>query len=64
VKRINNEKLKLLREKENLTQQEISNILDISVRTYQCYEQGTRTPSLHKAKEIADIFLCSVDDFF
>lgn len=64
MERINNKKLKFLRESENLTQQEVSSLLGISVRTYQCYEQGTRKPPLDKAKKISDLFLCSVDDIF
>lgn len=61
-----------LREKRmgaGLTQQKISDLLGVALRTYQCYEGGTRSPSYELLVKIADIlnvstdYLLSRDDF-
>ena len=39
-----NRRLREVRMKRGFTQQRLSEILDIALRSYQCYETGTRTP--------------------
>ena len=39
-----NKRLREMRMKRNFTQQKLADILNIALRTYQCYETGTRTP--------------------
>ena len=56
-----NKRLRLMRMKKNLTQQKFSDLLGIALRSYQCYEQGTRTPSFDMLIQIADILDVSVD---
>lgn len=56
--------LKELRHKEKMTQKEVSEILGITVRAYQNYESGRRTPSLKMALKLSNMFKCSVDDIF
>lgn len=58
------ENLKQLRMQENMTQREVAEVLGVSVRTYQNYEQGMRTPPLPMAKKIADLFMCKIDEIF
>ena len=40
-----NKRLRQMRMKRNYTQQRLADILDIALRSYQCYETGTRTPN-------------------
>ncbi len=44
-----------------LTQQKIAEIVGVALRTYQCYEQGTREPSLSMLVELADALDVSAD---
>lgn len=56
------EKLKKLREEKGYTQKEISEILNIPLKTYKNYEQGIRTIKIPVLKQVSTIFKCSVDD--
>ena len=40
-----NKRLRQMRMKRNYTQQRLADILDIALRSYQCYETGTHTPN-------------------
>lgn len=53
--------LKAIRTTRNLTQQQMAERLNISVRTYQNYEQGKREPSLTLLCKIADILDTTTD---
>lgn len=55
------ENIKDLRKKEGLTQKEISNKLNISLRTYTNYENGSVEPNLKILTNLADYFNVSVD---
>lgn len=55
-----------LRKGKNITQKELAKALKVSVSTIAMYEIGERTPSLKKAKKIADFFGVPIEsiDFF
>ena len=38
----------------HLTQQKLSDIVGLALRSYQCYEQGTREPPLDMLVKLAD----------
>lgn len=54
-------KLRETRMKRKLTQQKIADSADITLRTYQKYEQGTREPSLDMLVKLADILNVPTD---
>ena len=44
------------------TQKDMARIIDVSVRTWQTYETGTRTPTLENLIKIADFLNVSLDE--
>ena len=56
------EKLKLLRTNNNLTQQQMSELLNITRQAYAKYEQGKREPNFDTLKKIVKILNCSYND--
>ena len=56
--------LKLLRLSTGFSQQELSQKLKISLRSYQRLETGEATPSLDQLLAMTDIFQIKLDDFF
>lgn len=56
-----NKRLRTVRMQRNITQQSIADTVGIALRTYQCYEQGTREPSLSTLVKIADALTISTD---
>lgn len=64
-----NKRLREMRMKRGFTQQRLADMLDIALRSYQCYETGTRTPNYDLLILIADTldvsldFLLGRDDF-
>lgn len=54
-------RLREMRMKHNLTQQNMADMLNIALRSYQCYETGTRNPSFDLLIKIADILDTSID---
>ncbi len=55
------ERLKTLREEKGFTQQQLADVLHISIATVSHYEKGSREPSIGTLVQIADIFNVSVD---
>ena len=55
------ERLKAIRKESPYTQQNIADILGISLNAYQKYEQAERSPSLETLVKLADIFNVSTD---
>lgn len=53
--------LKTLRLNSLLMQKEIAQILNVSVRTFQGWENGRTEPSIAKLIQIADLFNVSID---
>lgn len=56
-----NKRLRQMRMKRGFTQQRLADTLDIALRSYQCYETGTRTPSYSLLILIADTLDVSLD---
>lgn len=53
--------LKNLRKEKKLTQKDVAEHLDISIRAYQHYEHETREPPLTTAITLANLFDVSLD---
>ncbi len=56
-----NKRLREMRMKRGFTQQRLADILNIALRSYQCYETGTRTPCYDLLILIADTLDVSID---
>ena len=56
-----NKRLRSLRMKNKYTQQNMADMLEIALNTYQKYEQADRTPSFDCLVKIADIFNVPTD---
>ena len=56
-----NKRLREMRMKRGFTQQRLADTLDIALRSYQCYETGTRTPNYGLLVLIADTLDVSLD---
>ena len=54
-------RLSEMRMKRKFTQQKLADILGIALRSYQCYETGTRTPNYSLLVLIADTLDVSLD---
>ncbi|WP_250228226.1 helix-turn-helix domain-containing protein [Anaeropeptidivorans aminofermentans] len=63
-KHIFSRRLKELRIAKNLTQEQVSALIDVSRPTYSNYETGLRKPSIQIINKIADVFEISVDWLF
>ena len=61
---MNSSTLKAYRVKNNLTQSDIAEKLNISVVSYCAKEKNNRAFTLEEAKKIADIFNSSIDNVF
>lgn len=55
------QRLKLIRQLNNLTQKNLADFLQISERAYQNYEYGNREPNFESAIKLADYFKVSLD---
>ena len=58
---MNLERIKNLREDNDLTQKQVAEKLNISQRAYSHYEGGSRNIPLNILIQLADIYNCSVD---
>lgn len=45
----------------DITQQSLADAIGVALRSYQCYEQGTRQPSLSLVAAICDVLDVSAD---
>lgn len=59
-----NKRLRQMRMKRKFTQQRLADTLGIALRSYQCYETGTRTPNYELLVLIADTLEVSLDYLF
>ncbi len=57
-------KLKELREKANMTQRDVAEMLNISQQGYCGWETGKRFPSGKKILQLCQIFKCTPNDLF
>ena len=55
------DRLRSARIARKITQQHISDMTNVALRTYQCYEQGTRYPSYDLLRQYADILNVPTD---
>ncbi len=55
-------RIKELRNKKDLTQEELGKLINVTKVSICCYENGTRVPSLETIVALADIFEVSLDD--
>lgn len=56
-----NKRLREMRLKRGFTQQQLADTLNIALRSYQCYETGTRNPCYNLLILIADTLDVSLD---
>ncbi len=56
------ERLKELRKKHNLTQQQLAAMLNMKPQNYQKYEYGITVPTIGRIMQLADIFGVTMDD--
>ena len=56
------EKLKLYREKYNMTQKEVAEILGVEPGTISKYELGMIEPNIESIKKLAEIFNLTIDE--
>lgn len=56
-----NEKLRELRREKQMTLKQVSMELNIPLRTYANYEQGTREPSIDMLRRLCDFYDVSAD---
>ena len=56
-----NKRLREMQMKRNLTQQRLADTIGVALRSYQCYETGTRTPNYDLLVLIADTLDVSLD---
>ena len=59
-----NKRLREMRKKKKFTQQNMADLLQISLNSYQKYEQAERCPSFDTLVKIADILDVSLDYLF
>ncbi|MBQ8459334.1 helix-turn-helix transcriptional regulator [bacterium] len=57
-------KIKELRKRKNLSQEELAELIDINFRTIQRIETGRNTPSLETLSKLAEAFEINIQDFF
>jgi transcriptional regulator with XRE-family HTH domain len=57
------EKLKVYREKKNLTMKQVADYLGITESCYCLYENGKRKPAFATLIKIAELYECTVNDF-
>lgn len=55
------ERLKALRTERNLTQEELSKMVNVSSKTVGAWERGTRQPSIEAITKLAEIFNVTTD---
>lgn len=55
------DKLKILRNEKNLTQESLAKILNVSVSTISMYETGSREPDLYTLARLSDYYGVTTD---
>ena len=55
--------LRLYREKNNKSKEDLAKYLEIQPKAYMRYESGEREPSLEKLYKLAYLYNCKIDDF-
>jgi transcriptional regulator with XRE-family HTH domain len=55
--------LRLFRERNNKSEDDLANFLGIQKKAYKRYETGDREPSIDKLYKLAKLYNCRIDDF-
>lgn len=55
--------LRLFRERNNKSEDDLANFLGIQKKAYKRYESGDREPSIDKLYKLAKLYNCRIDDF-
>lgn len=55
--------LRLFRERNNKTEDDLANYLGIQKKAYKRYETGEREPGIDKLYKLAKYYNCGIDDF-
>lgn len=55
------ERLRFLRKKNKVAQKDLANLLQVKIRTYQCYETETNEPKIDYLIALADFYNTSID---
>ena len=55
--------LRLFRERNNKTEDDLANYLGIQRKAYKRYESGEREPGIDKLYKLAKYYNCTIDDF-
>ena len=55
--------LRLFRERNNKTEDDLANYLGIQKKAYKRYESGEREPGIDKLYKLAKYYNCAIDDF-
>ena len=56
-----NRRLREIRMEKHMTQQQLADAIHVELRSYQCYEQGTREPHFQTLIVIADVLNVTTD---
>ena len=56
------ENLRILRKKHQMTQSQMSVLLDVDLSAYSCYETGKTRPDYEKLIKISRFYQVSIDD--
>ena len=59
-----NEKIKLFREANKLTQNEVAEYLNISPQSVSKWERGESLPNIDHLPKLSKLYKCKIDDFF
>lgn len=57
-----NKRLREIRLRRHMTQQKMADAIGVALRTYQCYETGTREPSFSLLVRMADVLDVFTDE--
>jgi transcriptional regulator with XRE-family HTH domain len=55
-------KIRELRAARGLTQQQLANLVDVTVTAVSMWENGVRVPYLETASRLADVLGCTIDE--
>ena len=55
------ERLKLLRDEQNLKQKEVADFMGVQPNAYSQYEKNKRTPDIYQIKNLCKLYRCSLD---
>lgn len=61
-KKLIGQKIKIIRKRKGLLQEDLANLIGLKVGTISKYEQGDRTPGINQLIDIAEALECNVND--